>query len=313
MTGGTFDRIIVSVSNFEQSLAFYRDLAGMRVRADESLSREEIVGLYGLSSKTSARVVCLSNDLQETRIELVLFQPMTGEPIRKKVKDWDYGIYDICFFVEGVDAIYRRLIDKGFGSVHPPVEYNPLGNPVRETVIIGPDNVHLAHLERVAVPPKESPGRYLSIADSAQIVPDIGEALNFYCGIAGFDLINRVTLPPGTLDDILGLPKKTRAELAFVGRQASREPMVVLIALSAPGKRLDEAAWAPNLGVCAISFEVPNLNAVVGAVRGAGYKVISGPVDFRRLAYGRMRAVMVSGPAGVMVEFFERWPASPPK
>jgi len=267
---GTIDRIIVSVSSLEESLVFYRDWAGMKVRAEEDLSPEEIVELYGLTSKTSAHSVHLFNDLQETRIELVHFQPMTGKPIRKKGKDWDYGIYDICFLVEGVDAIYNRLMDKGFGSVHAPVEYSPLGNAVKETVIIGPDNTHLAHLQRViSQPKKDSLGRYLSIADSAQIVPDMGEALNFYCGIVGLDQINRITLPPGALDDILGVPKRTKAELAFVGRQASREPMVVLIALSVPGKHLTEAAWAPNLGVCAVSFEVPNLNAVVGAVKGA--------------------------------------------
>lgn len=310
---GTIDRIIVSVSSLEESLAFYRDLAGMKVKAEEDLSSEEVIGLYGLPLKTSAHAVYLFNDLQETRIELVQFQPVTGRPMRKKDKDWNYGIYDICFLVEGVDAIYNRLMDEGFSSVHAPVEYSPLGNAVKETVIIGPDNTHLAHLQRITSPLKESSGKYISIADSAQIVPDMGEALNFYCGIVKLDLINRVTLPPATLDDILGVPKKTRAELAFVGRANSREPMVVLIALSVPGKHLAESAWAPNLGICAVSFEVPNLNAVVGAVRDAGYKVISGPVDFRKLVYGRMRAVMVSGPAGVMVQFFERWPASLPK
>ncbi|MEW6143312.1 MAG: VOC family protein [Chloroflexota bacterium] len=308
---GTIDRIIVSVSSLEESLAFYRDWAGMKVRGEEDLSPEELVGLYGLSSKTSAHSVYLFNSLQETLIELVQFKPMTGKPVRKKGKDWDYGIYDICFLVEGVDAIYKSLTDKGFGAVHAPVEYNPLGDPVKEAVIIGPDNTHLAHLQRVTSPLKDSLGRYISIADSAQIVPDMGEALNFYRGIVGMSLINRITLPPGTLDDILGVPKKTRAELAFVGRPASREPMVVLINLSVPGKHLAEAAWPPNLGVCAISFEVPNLSNLVAAVKGAGYKVISGPADIRKAIYGRMRAVMVSGPAGVMVEFLERWPTSP--
>jgi catechol 2,3-dioxygenase-like lactoylglutathione lyase family enzyme len=307
MKTSSIARILVSVSDLDKSLAFYRDYAGLKVQSEEDLTPEEVNGLYQLPPETTAHAVHLSNTRQTLIVELIQFKPH-GIPIRKGGRDWDYGIYDICFFVEGVDSIYRSLMEKGYASVHEPVEYNPSGNPVKETVIIGPDNAHLAHLQRV-VTGKELPGRYISIADSAQIVPDVGEAVNFYTGIAGLDLSNRITLPRGTLDNIIGVPKGTRAELAFINRQGSKEPMVVAIGLSAPGKHLTGIARPPNLGIFGLAFEVANISIMLNTVRGAGYKVISGPFDFHKSVHGMIRAITVSAPAGVMVEFFERWPS----
>jgi catechol 2,3-dioxygenase-like lactoylglutathione lyase family enzyme len=306
MAAGPIDRVFISVSNLDTSLALYRDWAGMKVVAKEDLSPGEIQQLFKLPARTEAHAVLLANETQTTLLELIEFRPHSGIPIRQKTNEWDYGIYDIAFSVEGLAAIYRELTSRGFGFVSPPVTYNPFGAKVREAILLGPDNVHAAHIERVPEPDVALPARYLRMADSAQLVESVDEAIAFYGDILELAVLTKQRLPTGMVDEILGVPKQTDATMVFMNKKGASAPVVEFLELSVKGKSLAAIARPPNLGVFMLSFQVDNLDSTLEMVNERGYRVLSGPVHFSTPVHGKVRAVTVEAPAGVMVELFDK-------
>ena len=300
------DRVFISVSNLEDSLAFYRDWIGMKVIAEQALEPDEIQKLWNLPKGTKARAVFLKNELQSTLVELIEFKPHSGRTIREGAKPWDYGLYDIAFLVKDITACYRDLTEKGFTFVSPPIQYRPNWVPhaVKEAVLIGPDNVPIAHIDRMTSEQYESPDEYIKLADSAQIVESMSAVVKFYGDILGLDLLSELTLPEGLVDDVLTLPPGTEVKMAFFNKENAL--IVEFLQLSMKGKSLASVARPPNLGLFMISFEVDNLLPLMETFKKEGIAILSDPVESHTQVHGKMRAITVEGPSGVMVELFER-------
>lgn len=300
------DRVFISVSNLEYSLAFYRDWIGMKVVAEQTLEPDETQRLWNLPEGTKARAVFLKNELQSTLLELIQFEPHSGRTIRQRAKPWDYGIFDIAFLVEGIDKIYYDLIGKGFTFISPPIPYQPNWVPhaVKEAILIGPDNVPIAHIERMTSEQYESQGNYIKLADTAQIVDSMSDVVRFYGDILGLDLLSELTLPKGLVDDVLTLPPGTEAKIAFFNKENAL--LVEFLEFSLKGESLASIARPPNLGLFMISFEVDNLSSLMETLAKGGIAILSTPIELHTKLHGKMRAVTVEGPSGVMLELFER-------
>ena len=302
------DRVFISVSNLEDSLTFYRDWIGMKVAAEQTLEPADIQQLWNLPGGTEARAVFLKDGLQSTLVELIEFTPNSGRIIREGAKPWDYGLYDIAFLVKDVAACYRDLTEKGFAFVSPPIQYKPnwVSYSVKEAILIGPDNVPIAHIERMTSEEYEPQDNYIRLGDSAQIVDNMSDVVKFYGDILGLDLLGELTLPEGLVDDVLAIPPGTRVKMAFFNKKGENALMVEFIQLSMKGKSLASIARPPNLGLFMISFEVDNLSSLMETFQKEGIAIISGPVELQTKLHGKMRAITVEGPSGTMIELFER-------
>ena len=75
MAAKGMDSIFISVSNLEDSLAFFIDFVGMKVVADEALEPNEIQQLWNLPRETQARAVFLKGDLCSTLLKVIEFKP----------------------------------------------------------------------------------------------------------------------------------------------------------------------------------------------------------------------------------------------
>ncbi len=91
------DRVLISVQSMEESLAFYGDLLKMTVVADDPLPSQAVCQLWRLPEGTKARSVLLRMEEQLTLLELIEFQPHSGQFIRSKAKTYDYGLFDVAF------------------------------------------------------------------------------------------------------------------------------------------------------------------------------------------------------------------------
>jgi len=302
------DRVSISVSSLEDSLAFYRDWVGMKVIAEQTLEPDKIQQLWNLPGGTAARAVFLKDELQSTLLELIEFTPNSGRMIREGAKPWDYGLYDIAFFVKDIAACYHDLTEKGFTFVSPPIQYQPNWIPyaVKEAILIGPDNVPIAHIERMTSEEYESQDRYIGLCDSAQIVENMSDVVKFYGNILGLDLLGELTLPEGLVDDVLTIPPGTKVRMAFLNKKDENALIAEFLQLSVKGKSLASVARPPNLGLFMISFEVDALLSLMETFKKEGISILSGPVELHTKVHGKMRAITVEGPSGVMVELFER-------
>ena len=94
MVNTGIDRIFMSVSDMNKSLAYYRDFVGMKVIAEQNLEPDRIQQLWNLPKGTKGRAVYLNKDGKPTLLTLIEFQPHSGKTIRGGAKQWDYGIYE---------------------------------------------------------------------------------------------------------------------------------------------------------------------------------------------------------------------------
>lgn len=302
------ERILISVRDMDESLAFYRDWVGMKVVADQTLDSKKIQQLWNLGSETKARAVFLKNEEQTTMLELIEFQPHSGRAIREGANSWDFGIYDIAFMVKDLEKTYRDLMEKGFSFVSPPVPYSPEWVPfdVKETVLMGPNEMPIAHIEVVGPQKPDLKGDYGRIVDSAQIVEDIDEVIRFYRDILGLTLQGDYKLPPGLVDDVLTLPSGTDSRIAFFNKEGSEGPLVEFLEFSLKGKSLASVAKPPNLGIFMISFETDDISGLIEKFKEENIKIISGTVEMESGPEGEIKAITVEGPSKVMVEFLEK-------
>jgi len=94
--------------------------------------------------------------------------------------------------LQGLDKLYHDLTAHGFSVIAPPLAYQPRWSPypVKDTRLIGPDNVPISLIERLVSDEAEAEG-FNRLVDTAQIVDDMDAAVGFYCGILGLDSINQ--------------------------------------------------------------------------------------------------------------------------
>lgn len=101
----------VTVTNLDRALAFYRDVLGLEVfvqmeRTDPTIG--EIVGYPGARLK----IAFCGVPGDSARVELLEYVAPTGEPLRPETSQPGSG--HVCFRVDEIDALHRRLVTAGF-------------------------------------------------------------------------------------------------------------------------------------------------------------------------------------------------------
>ena len=102
----------LSVSNLERSIAFYRDILGLKLKSRLKMSGKESDILFARKIK-AANIAYLngSDEIFAPDIELIEF---TGEEIKKNKADlFQTSISELCFVVKDIDALYEKLSKKG--------------------------------------------------------------------------------------------------------------------------------------------------------------------------------------------------------
>lgn len=130
---------IVSVSDMEKALHFYRDLLGLRVTFDEVHEPAVIERLTGYENPDVRAVIVEAGDGSE--VELVQFRRPSG---RTRVeRDWcDAGLSMLTFRVSDLDLSIRELGAAGIKFTSAPaVQVLPDHSTVRAVYCYGPDGV----------------------------------------------------------------------------------------------------------------------------------------------------------------------------
>ncbi|HKB33097.1 MAG TPA: VOC family protein, partial [Candidatus Dormibacteraeota bacterium] len=109
MTITRIDHVGITVSDLDRALGFYRDLLGLHVLADSTVSEPEVADLLGLDS-VQIRIADL--DSGDGRI-VELIQYLQPEGTRIDFNSADPATAHIAFTVDDLDSVRRRLIDAG--------------------------------------------------------------------------------------------------------------------------------------------------------------------------------------------------------
>ncbi len=300
-------RIAVSVRDLDEALAFFRDILEMKVPAHAELDAAAFGRLWRLPRCTRVRAAWLANDRQTTRIELLEVAPNSGRSLRAGAASCDIGLFDIAVRAADLDAAYGDLRKRGFEFLSAPVVYSAdwVNLTVKEVILIGPERVPVALIERLTGEKPVIRGRFGDMVDSAQFVSDMERSLAFYTGVLGYEIFFDRELRPGLIDEVVALPPGARTRMALLVRRGSEAPAVELIQCSASSRNLAPESGPDRFGIFALGFATADLDGLLACTHAAGYPLFGGPVETVDAAGARVRAAVIRGPDDVRLEFFE--------
>jgi catechol 2,3-dioxygenase-like lactoylglutathione lyase family enzyme len=135
----------ITVSDLEQSIAFYRDLLGLELVMTEESERsgDDRSKALGVPKAKVKLAVLRAGDAQ---VELIEYVTAQGRPYDRNNND--VGAMHIAFRVEDIDAVYQRLMDHDVRFTAPPATI-PAGPMAgwRWTYFFDPDGVSLEIIE----------------------------------------------------------------------------------------------------------------------------------------------------------------------
>jgi len=300
-------RIAASVRDLDEALAFFRDILEMKVAARAELDAAAFGRLWRLPRCTRVRAAWLANDRQSTRIELLEVAPNSGRSLRAGANSFDFGLFDVAVRAADIDAAYGDLRRRGWEFLSAPVTYEAdwVSLTVKEVILIGPERMPIALIERLTGDKPVIRGRFGDMVDSAQFVSDMERSLAFYTGVLGYEVFFDRELRPGLIDEVVALPPGARARMALLVRRGSASPAVELIQCSASSRSLAAEAGPDRFGIFALGFATADLDGLLARTHAAGYPIVGGPVETVDAAGARVRAAVIRGPDDVLLEFFE--------
>ncbi len=134
-----------TVSDLDRSIAFYRDLLGLKMSWSREVDGDNLSKLVG---QPAAKVRIQSISFGAFEIELIQYVAATGArtPPGKPNTPNTTGTAHVAFFVDDVDAMHRQLRDKGVRFISPPVDFGT----AKSCYFTDPDGIVLEILERKA-------------------------------------------------------------------------------------------------------------------------------------------------------------------
>jgi catechol 2,3-dioxygenase-like lactoylglutathione lyase family enzyme len=112
----------ITVSNLDRSLAFYCDTLGLELLWRRVYSEPEIRDIVGVPEAEALEIAMLQVPGGEFQIELLEYRGC--ERRSGATSPADFGTGHVCLFVDGIDALYADLSERGVGFRSPrgPVE-----------------------------------------------------------------------------------------------------------------------------------------------------------------------------------------------
>jgi catechol 2,3-dioxygenase-like lactoylglutathione lyase family enzyme len=141
------DHVSLSVSDLDRSVAFYRDILGLKLLFQEETSGKEFETLFGAPPGFRARVA----EFKEG-VEISQFISPPGRDLN--LETWDIGVGFLIFHVTELDKIYSDLVEKGVKFASPPVTMKsplPGGGLLKAVHMYGPDGERIS-LDEVIKP-----------------------------------------------------------------------------------------------------------------------------------------------------------------
>lgn len=113
----------ITVSCLERSVAFYRDLLGLRYLGEILMRGDETDQLFGFKN-ADARIAYLngSDEIIAPPLEIIQFLHHKSTPVTADLKR--IGISEVCFAVQDIDKKYREMKEKGVNFLSRPQTFH---------------------------------------------------------------------------------------------------------------------------------------------------------------------------------------------
>ncbi len=131
----------VSVKDFEKAKHFFINVIGMRLENEwKNRNEKELSDVVGLKD-VKAHIAIL--ELNDYRLEL--FEYLNPPVTDCAIKQNNVGLTHICFQVNNVNEVYRKLIDAGYKAISPPISLR--GGKSKPFYMYGPENIVIEFIQ----------------------------------------------------------------------------------------------------------------------------------------------------------------------
>ncbi|MBI3950584.1 MAG: VOC family protein [Acidobacteria bacterium] len=117
------------VADVEKALMFYRDILGLKVRADYMASDKQLDAMLGLPSGSRLRGIVLTGGESLTgKVELIHYPDLKGREVGD-AKPPNIGLFMLSFAVDDVDRLFEAFRKNNVSVICPPteMEFAPYG------------------------------------------------------------------------------------------------------------------------------------------------------------------------------------------
>jgi len=263
LLSGGWGEAVVSVSDIEQHLRFFTDIAGWEV-----LKRGEtdsaLLSLWSLPPTATARFALIRNPGSTTGyIRLLQFEGVEQTLIRSNTQPWDTGgIFDVNVRVVDLEKKQAQMQALGWQAVSDPVQFSFGPYVVKEWIVRGPDGLMFALIQRVKPTLTDWPNlkEFSRAFNSTQVVRDMDRALAFYRDVLGMKpYLEHRGASKEAGPNVLGLPHNLSTNIPrniyILHPQGTNEGSVELLSFDgATGRDLADNAAPPNLGMLMLRF-----------------------------------------------------------
>ena len=113
----------LTVSDIDKSIAFYRDVLGLKYQGILTMEGKETDLLFGRpNSKAKVAYLNGSDEVMAPPVELIQF---TDVEIKKDKADlFKTSISEICFAVKDLDKVHASLVEKGVECISAPQPFD---------------------------------------------------------------------------------------------------------------------------------------------------------------------------------------------
>ena len=148
MSVSRIDHVGINTSDFARSIAFYRDLLGLRILAEGTYNDSETAALLGLES---VELQIADLDSGDGRVvELIEYRKPKGARVGFRLYDWP--VMHLAFTVDDLSGVRDRLVGAGVTIIsnHPITIHDPGGAFDRATCLYiqAPEGVILELVQR---------------------------------------------------------------------------------------------------------------------------------------------------------------------
>ncbi len=311
---GGFDEAVIIVRSPEPHLACWRDVGGWVLQHQAEVDTRLLRG-WGLPQATGREWRLGHPDGSVGQVRLMqLDQAGPQADMRPDDQCWDSGgIFDLNVRVGDVATQATALHALHWHGASPPIRWDFGGLIVKEWLTRGPDNVRLALIERIEppLPASGQPAGFGPVFNSSQIVRDMDAALDFYCGVLGFQ--RAVSFQTGSLPsaaNVIGLPPGLAAQasldLQIVHPRGLKEGSIEIVSVNgAGGLDLSDSAMLPNFGMALLRLPVRRLSLLADHLTRQGWPLAMPLTRVSLVPHGEVDVLAVRAPEGAWLEFYE--------
>jgi len=306
---------LVSVRDLSATARFFREVAGYEI-VHSGAEDPRLMAHWGLEAAAGARSLVFGRaGAPDGYVRLVEFAGVESIPIRATARAWDTGgFFSLMMRVRDIEARFDEALALGWSAESAPVRFEFEGLTIRNVVLKGPDGLNVALYERVAPPLAGWPPfeRLSRPFNAMQMVRDKDAAVAFYRDVLGFETFwEGDYLDPAPAMNNFGIPRNyvtripRRTGILYpVPGETGRVEVMELAGFE--GRDLAARAKPPNLGILAVRYPVPDLDARLAAIRAADWPIAYPPSRVTLAPWGEVRIAGVRSPDGALVAFFER-------